>query len=182
MVMDNFADYRLEMNMVKSGEKASGFLKDITDRTQLYFEKEVQLLSDFAQSKLGITDLQPWDTPYVMEKLRKAKFDIDDELLRPYFPLNSVINGLFELARRVFGIKITPRENTELWSDSIGCYDINDEDNTYLGSFYADWFPRESKRSGAWMNYFYTGGPQPDNSFKTSSRPCVWEFYSTTGG
>ena len=163
---ENFADYRLEKNMVKSGKKAFDFLQDITNRTQSYFTKEAGLLKDFAQNELGIVDLQPWDMPYIIEKPRKAKFDIDDELLRPYFPLNSVINGLFEVAQRVFGIKISPRENTELWSDSINCYDINDIDSTYLGSFYADWFPRESKRAGAWMNYFYTGGPQGNSSFK----------------
>ena len=162
---NDFADYRLEMNMVKSGQVASDFLKDLTTRTEHHFRKEVDLLNDFAQSELGITSMQPWDILYIMEKLRKAKFDIDDEVLRPYFPLDSVLAGLFELAHKVFGIKIIKQENTELWHANIDYYDIYEE-GTYLGSFYADWFPREAKRSGAWMNYFYTGGPRPDSSFK----------------
>ncbi len=163
---NDFADYRLEMNMVKNGKVASNFLKDLTTRTKPYFKKEIDLLSDFAKNELGIADLQPWDTLYAMEKLRKAKFDIDDEVMRPYFPLDNVLEGLLDLAHKIFGIRITEQENTELWHDSISYYDVHDEDNTYLGSFYADWFPRESKRAGAWMNYFYTGGPQPDGSFK----------------
>ncbi len=161
----DFADYRLEMNMVKNGQAASKFLKDLTTQTEPYFKKEVNLLSNFAQSELGITNMQPWDILYTIEKLRKAKFDIDDEVLRPYFPLDNVITGLFDLAYKVFGIKITKQKNTELWYAGIDYYDIYEE-GTYLGSFYADWFPREAKRSGAWMNYFYTGGPQPDGSFK----------------
>lgn len=161
----NFADYRLELNMVKNGQLASDFIQNLAAHTQPYFEKEKQLLKDFASSRLNI-DLQPWDVSYVMEKLRKEKFDIDDEDLRPYFPLDNVLNGLFTLVKKIFALTITKQTGVELWHDSVEYYDINDEDGVYLGSFYVDLFPRQTKRAGAWMNYFYTGGPQTDGSFK----------------
>jgi oligopeptidase A len=154
----HFADYRLTENMVGSGERALAFEHDLTDRTRPFWEAEVEELLAFAR-ELGIDPLEPWDTAFVAERLRKARFDIDDEALRPYFALDGVLQGMFEITQRLFGITVTERPIREVWHPEVKFYDIHDEEGTYLGSFYADWFPRESKRGGAWMDSFVTGGP-----------------------
>ncbi len=161
----DFADYRLKTSMVKNGTTAYDFVKDLAVRTKDYFVNEITAINAYAK-ELGITELEAWDIGYVSEKLRSEKFAFDDEELRPYFPADSVLEGMFSLATTLFGITIVKQDNAEVWHESVEYFDINDEDGTYLGSFYIDLFPREEKRGGAWMNHFYTGGPQEDGSFK----------------
>jgi oligopeptidase A len=160
----HFADYRLEMLMAKTGQRALAFERDLEQKTQPYWQRERALLLEYASS-LGLSDLQPWDVSFVTEKLRQAQFDFDDETLRPYFPLEGVLSGMFEIAQKLFNIQIGQRENKKVWHPEVKFYDIHDHTGQHLASFYADWFPRESKRSGAWMNHFITGKFQPDGSF-----------------
>ena len=94
-----------------------------------------------------------------MEHLRKARYDIDDEALRPYFPLEQVLDGMFEIVRRTFGFTIEERMIEEVWHPDVRFYEIMDESGALVGGFYTDWFPRKEKRQGAWMNHFVTGGP-----------------------
>ena len=103
--------------------------------------------------------MQPYDLAYLTEKLRKAKYDLDEEELRPYFPLENVLSGLFDITERLFGVTVGKRENSKVWHEDVEFYDLFDESGTHLGSFYADWFPRESKQGGAWKNGFIIGGP-----------------------
>lgn len=161
----DFADYRLELHMLNSGNRAINFESDLEKATLPYWRKEMAALKTFAKESLGLEKLEPWDMSYATEKLRKAKYDFDDEALRPYFPLENVLSGMFEIAHRLFGITVTERVNDKVWHPEIKFYDIHDENKCHLGSFYADWFPRESKRAGAWMNYFITGKKQEDGSF-----------------
>ncbi len=161
----DYADYRLTKSMVKNGTTAYNFVKDLATRTQDYFAKDIKAIESYAK-ELGIEDFETWDISYISEKLRADKFAFDDEALRPYFPVDQVLTGMFELATTLFGITIAKQENAEVWHESVEYFDINDEDGTYLGSFYTDFFPREEKRGGAWMNFFYTGGPQEDGAFK----------------
>lgn len=161
----NFADYRLELYMMRSGDAALKFEHDLEQITLPYWHKEVEALKTFAKENLGLEKLEPWDVSYAIEKLRKAKYDLDDEMLRPYFQLESVLLGLFEISKRLFGITVTERANEKVWHPEVKFYDIHDEHGRHLGSFYADWFPRESKRAGAWMNRFITGEPKADGSF-----------------
>jgi oligopeptidase A len=161
----DFADYRLELYMMRSGDAALEFEHDLEQTTLPYWHKEIDALKTFAKEQLGLERLEPWDISYAIEKLRKAKYDLDDEMLRPYFPLENVLSGLFEISKRLFGITVTERPNEKVWHSEVKFYDIYDEQGKHLGSFYADWFPRESKRAGAWMNRFITGEPQSDGSF-----------------
>jgi oligopeptidase A len=155
----NFADYRLEESMVGSGDRALAFLNDLTERTRPYWDREIAELKEFAE-EIGLENLEPWDVAYVAEKMRKSRYDIDEEELRPYFPMDRVLEGVFEIARRIFGVTVTERPIKEVWHPDVKFYDIHDEEEgVYLGSFYADWFPRESKRGGAWMDSFVTGRP-----------------------
>src|SRR5690606_32030424 len=155
----DYADLVLEDRMMKSGDRAVAFERELEERTRPYFEREVHELERFAADHLGIARLEPWDVTFVMEKLRLARLDMDEESLRPYFPLDSVLNGLFQLTERLFGVRVEQAQGVPTWHDEVQVYDLRHEDGTYLGSLYADWFPRESKRAGAWMNGIVTGGP-----------------------
>jgi oligopeptidase A len=176
----DFADYRLEENMVGSGERALDFERNLTERTRPFWEVEVEAILAFAQ-ELGIERLEPWDTAFVAERLRQARYQIDDEALRPYFPLEAVLEGMFEIAQRLFGITVTERPVAQVWHPEVRFYDIHDEDGVHRGSFYADWFPRESKRSGAWMDAFITGGPAPDGGFEPHLGLIVGNFTPPAG-
>jgi oligopeptidase A len=155
----HFPDYRLEEAMAKSGSKATAFEEDLVARTRPYWERDVEELRSHAAS-LGIPSLEPWDVAFVSESLRKERYDIDDELLRPYFPLENVLDGLFRLTREVFGLTVSEARNDQVWNEDVRYYDLHDEQGVWLGSFFTDWFPRTEKRQGAWMNDFLTGGPR----------------------
>ncbi|MBV9773683.1 MAG: M3 family metallopeptidase [Gemmatimonadetes bacterium] len=155
----DFADYKLDESMAHDGATALSFEEDLTERTRPYWKREMEELAEFAREELGIDELEPWDTAFAAERMRRARYDLDEEELRPYFPMDSVLSGLFELARRLFGVTVAEHPIPETWHPEVRFYDVSDESGSYLGGFYADWFPRESKRAGAWMSGLITGGP-----------------------
>lgn len=158
----DYADLSLEDSMVGSGERAVAFERDLADRTRPVWEREVAAVQAFARDELGLETLEPWDMAYSVERLRLARYDLDAEALRPYFPLDRVLQGLWELSGRLFGIRVEPRELRQVWHPEVRFFDVLTEGGELLGSFYVDWFPRESKRGGAWMNGLVIGGPRPD--------------------
>jgi oligopeptidase A len=155
----NFADFVLEDRMAKNGARARAFVEDLTKRTEKSFARETEELAKFRRGLPGDDDkpMEPWDVTYYAEKQRRALYDFDEEQLRPYFPLPRVVEGLFETARRLYGLRIRRNEKLTTWHPDVTAYDISDEDGTFLASFYADFFPREEKRPGAWMNALRTG-------------------------
>jgi oligopeptidase A len=160
----HFPDYRLEEAMAKSGRRAVAFEEDLVDRTRPYWERDLAQLRTHGQA-LGIEELEPWDVAFVAEALRKERYDIDDELLRPFFPLEKVLDGLFQLTKRIFGLTVSEAKNDQVWHPDVRYYELGDEDGVWLGSFYTDWLPRKEKRPGAWMNDFLTGGPREGGLF-----------------
>ncbi len=148
----DFADLVLEDRMAQSGTRAWGFTEQLTDRTLDAFARENQELERFSGSPV-----QPWDIAYLAEKLRKARYDFDEEDLRPYFPYETVLRGVFQISERLLGIRIARRDGMPVWDPSVSTYDIHDHDGRHLGSFYTDYFPRENKRDGAWMDSLITG-------------------------
>ncbi|PAW68544.1 MAG: oligopeptidase A [Opitutia bacterium Tous-C1TDCM] len=164
----NFADLVLERRMAGSARRALEFVADLQTRAAPAFAREAAELEAFKAAQTGgpAGRLAPWETAYWAEKLRRAQFDFDEEALRPYFPLPGVVAGMFELVRRIFGLRVAARPpgETEVWHPEVTYHDVHDAAGRHLGSFYADWHPRESKRGGAWMNYLITGGPRPDGS------------------
>jgi len=108
---------------------------------------------------MGYRSLAPWDVSFLIGKLRKERFDLDEEALRPWFPLEEVQSGLFEIAFTLFGLKISRVDSSSAWHPDAACYEVRDEAGLHLGSFYTDWFPRETKRQGAWMDCLAAGGP-----------------------
>jgi oligopeptidase A len=162
---EHFADLVLARRMAKSGSRALAFLEDLRRRCAAAFARECRELEE-SKGAGPAALLAPWELAYRSERLRKAHYDFDEEELRPYFPMDRVVAGLFELAGRVFGIRVLerPAGEVETWHPDVRYYDVRDSRGRHLGSFYADWHPRESKRGGAWMNSLITGGPRPDGS------------------
>lgn len=165
---EHFADLVLERRMAKSGARALAFLEDLKRLALAPFTRECRELEEFKAQQTGspVVRLAPWEIAFWAEKLRQARYDFDEEILRPYFPMNRVIAGLFELVHRVFGLRVEERAvaPSEVWHPEVKFYDLRNEAGVHLGSFYADWHPRESKRGGAWMNYLITGGPRTDGA------------------
>ncbi len=160
----HFADLALERRMAKAGQRALAFIDDLQRRAAPAFARECRELEEFRARETGteIRRLTPWEIAFWAERLRRARYAFDEETLRPYFPMPAVIDGMFELVRRVFGLRVAAREGVETWHPEVKFYDLLDASGRHLGSFYADWHPRDSKRGGAWMNYLITGGPGPE--------------------
>lgn len=152
-----FADLVLEDRMAGSGDRAVAFEADLEEKTRPFFEHEQTELREYAAAQGG-GDLQPWDVSYWAEKLRKERFDLDEEETRPYFVLDRVLGGAFSLAERLFGVSTTEAQAPG-WHEEVRYYEMRGEDGTLLGGFYTDWFPRDTKRGGAWMNQFKVGNP-----------------------
>jgi oligopeptidase A len=172
----HFADLTLLRRMAKTGASALEFIENLHARIRPAFLVDYRQLAQYKAAKTGhhVEALEPWEVAYWAECQRKENYDLDDEVLRPYFPVDGVMSGMFEIAARLFGITIrqldtvcpdpaaatttTPPAAVEVWHPEVSFYEIHDSHTAaHLGSFYADWHPRESKRSGAWMNPLHTG-------------------------
>jgi oligopeptidase A len=160
----HFVDLVLDERMAGNGERARSFLEDLRERSSAAFEREKAELRAFRRTLDGDADgsageLAPWDVGYYSEKLRTHLYAFDEEALRPYFSLQSVFVGLFDVVQRLYGVRVEQVDDLPVWHPSVSTYRINDADGSQLGVFYADLFPREQKRGGAWMNAFITGEP-----------------------
>lgn len=148
------AHYVLEERMAKHPKTVLNFLNDLKSKAKPAAITEFKTLQTYAQQMDGITDLQKWDSAYYSEKLKKALFDIDDELLKPYFKLENVLNGAFEIAHKLFGLNFTKLDEIETYHEEVSAYKVIDSDQKFMAVFYTDFFPRSGKRSGAWMTSF----------------------------
>ena len=160
----DFSDYRLDDAMAGSGTRAFEFVRDLRERTLPYWERDLAMIREKA-ARMGIESLKPWDLAYVSEALRRERFQFDDELTRPWLPLDRVLDGLFEIVERVFGVRVEEVPARDVWHEDVRSYRLIAEDGIRLGSFHTDWFPRSGKRQGAWMATLTTGGPRPDGNF-----------------
>jgi len=175
---ENFANLTLMRRMAKNGSGALTFIENLHKRILPAFHADWRQLAQYKAAKTGqpVDALEPWETAYWAERQRKENYDLDDEALRPYFPVDGVMAGMFEIASRLFGISIKkmesvcllpgqapssiPQSSIEVWHPEVSFYEIHDSlTSSHLGSFYADWHPRESKRGGAWMDSLHAGGP-----------------------
>jgi oligopeptidase A len=157
----NFADLNLEDRMAKTGARAKVFIAELREATRVHFERENEDLLAFRRELEGegAAPLSAWDISYYAEKLRKARYDFDEELLRPYFSVDGVLSGLFALVQRIYGLSVEQRAEFPSYHPDVRYYMVKDESGRELGAFYADLYPREEKRGGAWMADFITGLP-----------------------
>jgi oligopeptidase A len=148
---ENYAIYSLQTKMAETPEEVALFLHNLADRCRDTAIAEVKELKDFGLNQFGLSNLEPWDYNWVSEKLRLHKYDISQETLRPYFPLPKVMEGMFDIANKLFGIIIRPKSIAQAWHPQTRFYEICDADGSARGYFYVDLFAREHKRGGAWM-------------------------------
>ncbi|WKX26743.1 oligopeptidase A [Tatumella ptyseos] len=148
----SFAEKSLATKMAESTEQVIGFLNDLADRAQPQGQRELAQLREFAQQHYGVSDLQPWDITWYAEKQKQHLYTISDEQLRPYFPEQRALSGLFEVIRRVYGLRAAERHDVDVWHPEVRFFDLFDGDDQLVGSFYLDLYAREHKRGGAWMD------------------------------
>lgn len=166
-----FADYVLEERMAGSQTAVNGMYDQLLAAYLPAARQEVDAVAQLAQEENGVDfELMPWDFSFYAERLRKAKYNFDEEMLRPYFPLDSVINGVFGLATQLYGITFKENADIPVYHPDVRAYEVFDADGTFLAVFYADFFPRSSKGSGAWMTSYKGQWREADGS---DSRPHV---------
>ncbi|MDU3074879.1 MAG: oligopeptidase A [Mixta calida] len=149
---DSYAHKSLATKMAQSPSQVIDFLTDLAQRARPQAEKELERLRAFAKQEHGIDELQPWDLTYYGEKQKQHLYAISDEQLRPYFPEERAVNGLFEVVKRIYGISAKERKDVDVWHPDVRFFDLYDEDGELRGSFYLDLYARENKRGGAWMD------------------------------
>ena len=149
---DNYAQHSLATKMANSTSEVMAFLENLAIKSQHQGKKDFKELSDFAASEFNQDNLQAWDLAYYSEKLKQSRYAISDEQLRPYFPKDKVVSGLFEVVHKLFGLSIKHREDVDVWHDDVNFYDVFDKAGEKRGSFYLDLYAREKKRGGAWMD------------------------------
>ncbi|MBY0067807.1 M3 family metallopeptidase [Empedobacter falsenii] len=148
------ADYVLEERMAKTPTTVLDFLNDLLTKAKPFAEKEIEELTAFAKETDGIETLQRWDHAYYAEKLKQKKFSLSDEELKPYFQLENVIQGAFDVATKLYGITFKEIHKIDKYNDEVTTYEVLDKNGAFLSLLYADFFPRAGKRPGAWMTSY----------------------------
>ena len=177
---NTYADLSLATKMAESKEQVLGFLEDLAKRSKAQAQEEVKEVQAYAKSK-GVSDLKPWDYPYYSEMLKQEKYSISDEQIRPYFPLNKVLSGLFNLVKNLFGIEVRPHLGMDTWHKDVSFYDIHDKDGNLLGGFYTDLYARERKNGGAWMDSCVGRRYRQDGSLQTPVAYLICNFMPPIG-
>ncbi len=148
----NYAEYSLARKMAPGTTEVMEFLKDLANRARPMARQELTELEQFAASRCGHESLEAWDIPYYSEKLRQAKHDISQEELRPYFPAPNVLDGMFDVVHKLYGVDIEPVDDVETWHPDVLFFRIRDANGELRGRFYLDLYARPHKRGGAWMD------------------------------
>ncbi|MDG2539677.1 M3 family metallopeptidase [Dyella jiangningensis] len=148
----NAAEESLATKMAASPAQVMEFLHDLAERAKPVARAELTKLREFATTELKLDNLESWDVGYASEKLRQQQYDLDEEQLKPYFPLPAVIDGLFGLTQRLYGISLSARDDVDTWHPDVRYYDVCDADGRVFAGAYVDLYARNGKRGGAWMD------------------------------
>ena len=149
-----YADYVLERRMAENTKTVNDFLAELLAATKSYADADYRTVSDYAATLGFKGQLMPWDWSYYTEKYKNEKYALNDELVKPYLKLENVKKGVFMLANKLYGLNFTPDDKIEVYHPDVTAYDVTDADGRFMAVLYLDFFPRESKRSGAWMTEF----------------------------
>jgi len=148
------AGFVLEENMAKTPDRVFALLKLLWSPARAVALKEAAALQEMIQKEGGSYKLEPWDWRYYTEKVRNARYNLDEQELRPYFQLDKVREGAFYVAQRLYGITFTPRPDLPVYNSEVKAFEVKDADGSHLGVFYTDYHPRPGKRVGAWSSRF----------------------------
>ena len=149
-----YADYVLEDRMAENTGTVNAFLAELLGETKAYADADYRMIGDYAASLGFKGQIMPWDWAYYTEKYKHEKYALNDELVKPYLKLENVKKGVFMLANKLYGLNFTPDEKIAVYHPDVTAYDVTDADGRFMAVLYLDFFPRESKRSGAWMTEF----------------------------
>lgn len=187
-----FADQALKDRMAKTPATVNTFLADLLAKSLPYAKNDVKAVADYAKANGFKGEIMPWDFTFWSEKLKKEKYDLNDEILKPYFKLENVQEAVFALADSLYGLKFTPAKEIPGYHPDVKVYDVT-KDGRHMALFYADFFPRESKRGGAWMTAFREQSFSLDGKEQrpfisivcnftkpTESAPSLLTFYEVT--
>ena len=175
-----YADYVLERRMAKDTPTVEAFLEELLAATKEHADRECRTVSDYA-AKLGFEgELMPWDWGYYSQKYRDAEYALNDEVVKPYFQLENVKKGVFLLANKLYGLNFTPNPEIDVYHPDVTPYDVTDEKGRFMAVLYLDFFPRASKRSGAWMTE-YRGTKIVDGEETRPLVSLVMNFTKPTG-
>lgn len=164
---NNYGELSLATKMVKKPEQVLDFLQQLVCHAKPKAQQELNELTKFAQQLDGINHLESWDIAYYSEKLQQQRYGIDDETLRPYFPIEQVLTGLFTLTEKLYGMHIEEIKNVPIWHDDVRFFEIRDSQHQLRGQFYLDLYARPQKREGAWMDDCASRWRLPDNTIQT---------------
>ena len=149
-----YADYVLERRMAKDTPTVETFLEELLTATKSYADRDYRTVSDYAATLGFEGPLMPWDWGYYSQKYRDAEYALNDEVVKPYFQLENVKKGVFLLANKLYGLNFTPNEEIDVYHPDVTAYDVTDEKGRFMAVLYLDFFPRASKRAGAWMTEY----------------------------
>ncbi|WP_189481260.1 oligopeptidase A [Alishewanella tabrizica] len=179
---NNAAEESLATKMAESPQQVLDFLTDLAQRAKPQAERDLIELRQFAQEQFGVSALNPWDITYYAEKLKEARYAVSDEQLRPYFPANKVVPGLFTVLNKLLGISVQVRDGVDVWHPDVQFYDIFAADGTLRGSFYLDLYARSKKRGGAWMDDCRGRRLLPDGQLQSPVAYLTCNFNKPVGG
>ena len=171
-----YADYVLEERMAESSPTVNAFLAELLDRAVEAARRDVETVAGYARAQGFDAELMPWDFGYYSEKLKHERYELSEELTKPYFQLENVRRGMFELANRLYGITLCENPEIPVYHPDVKAYEVFDADGSFLAVLYMDFFPRASKRGGAWMTEFRQQGVE--NCVET--RPLISVVYNFT--
>ncbi len=177
----NFAEESLATKMARDVNEVIQFLEDLAKRAKPQAEQELAALRAFAAEK-GADDLNPWDIGFWSERLREERYSISEEELRPWFPADTVINGMFAVVGKLFGIQFRQRDDVDLWHEDARFYELVDDDGSVRAAFYLDMYARTGKRGGAWMDDARIRRRRPDGSLQTPVAYLTCNFAPPAGG
>ena len=173
---ETYADYVLEERMAESSPTVNAFLAELLDRAVEAARRDVETVAGYARAQGFDAELMPWDFGYYSEKLKHERYELSEELTKPYFQLENVRRGMFELANRLYGITLREKPEIPVYHPDVKAYEVFDADGSFLAVLYMDFFPRASKRGGAWMTEFRQQGVE--NGVET--RPLISVVYNFT--
>ncbi len=177
---DNYAERSLATKMASSTDQVVGFIRDLAEKSMPQARKDLEEVKAFATEQ-GVDTLNAWDIPYYSEQLKQQKYTISDEMLRPYFPEETVLRGLFEVVHRLYGLKIVEQPGVDTWHKDVRYFTITDEADALRGSFYFDLYARANKRGGAWMDECRVRRELPDGDIQLPVAYLTCNFNGPVG-
>ncbi|OOF55106.1 oligopeptidase A [Rodentibacter genomosp. 2] len=178
---NTYTELSLATKMAENPQQVLDFLDNLAKRAKPQGEKELVELKAYCEKEFGVTELEPWDIGFYSEKQKQHLYAINDEELRPYFPEDRVISGLFELIKRIFNIRAVERFGVDTWHKDVRFFDLIDEKDQLRGSFYLDLYARENKRGGAWMDDCIGRKRKLDGSIQTPVAYLTCNFNAPIG-